>query len=100
MIHNTSEIPLKYSLRVPSDRPHRGAVSSQTEMVEHHPEGHEHTSGPEFVIRPRKGTLPPNCSKVIQIDFTPYQVRVYDEVMVVDVKGVGSNVFSLPVHAE
>jgi hydrocephalus-inducing protein len=100
MILNTSEIPLKYSLRVPSDNLHKGASTSQSNVVGGGSEEQDPTSGPEFVIRPRKGTLPPSCSKVIQVDFTPYQVKVYDEVMVVDIKGVGANVFSLPIHAE
>ena len=94
-MHNTSEIPMRYTLRVPGDRrPSRPGSSSSQEAPP--------TLGgaQEFVIRPRKGMVPPNCSQVVQLDLTPNQVRDYDEALVVDIKGVGANIFSLPIRAK
>jgi len=95
LLHNTSEIPMRYTLRVPGDkRPSPPGSSSSQETVP--------TKGgvQEFVIRPRKGMVPPNCSQVVQLDLTPNQVQEYNEALVVDIKGVGTNIFSLPIHAK
>ena len=86
---------MRYSLRVPGDKqPLRPGSSSSQETPP--------TSGgvQEFVIRPRKGMVPPNCSQVVQLDLTPNQVRDYNEALVVDIKGVGADIFSLPIHAK
>ena len=86
---------MRYSLRVPGDRrPSRPGSSSSRETPP--------TLGgvQEFVIRPRKGMVPPNCNQVVHLDLTPYQVREYNEPLVVDIKGVGANIFSLPIHAK
>lgn len=95
MLHNTSEIPMRYTLRVPGDR--RASRPGSNSSQETPP-----TLGgvQEFVIRPRKGMVPPNCSQVVQLDLTPNQVRDYDEALVVDIKGVGANIFSLPIRAK
>ena len=95
LLHNTSEIPMRYTLRVPGDkRPSPPGSSSSQETLP--------TVGgvQEFVIRPRKGMVPPNCSQVVQLDLTPNQVQEYNEALVVDIKGVGTNIFSLPIHAK
>ena len=99
MLHNTSEIPLSYILSVPSDHQTSKSQTVLSSEVSLQSDPSEPSDGPEFVIRPRKGVIPPSCAQKLQIDFTPCQVRVYDETLVVDVKGVGRNIFSLPVQA-
>ena len=58
---NTSEIPMTYHLRVPSD----GSKESLQDA-------NNNTKQPvssirEFTIRPRSGTIPPNLSQDIQV---------------------------------
>ena len=68
-LYNTSEIPMTYQLRVPSDG--GGKEPSQ--------EGNKKTdTGPpvsfiqEFTIRPPSGTIPPNLSQDIQVHIYYY----------------------------
>uniref|UniRef100_A0A0G4I9B7 HYDIN/VesB/CFA65-like Ig-like domain-containing protein n=1 Tax=Chromera velia CCMP2878 TaxID=1169474 RepID=A0A0G4I9B7_9ALVE len=75
---NTSEVPLKYALRVPGD----GRFLQK-----------------EFDVTPKRGTLLPSCSQKIQVDFIPVHVRAYACSLVVDLEGVGQDLLALPIDA-
>ncbi|CAE7894602.1 Hydin [Symbiodinium microadriaticum] len=58
----------------------------------------------EFDVIPPKGTLLPNCSQKIQIDFVSeplrrLNVKSYDLCLVVDLDGVGQELASIPIQA-
>ncbi|CAE7232366.1 HYDIN [Symbiodinium sp. CCMP2456] len=75
---NTSEVPMRFALRIPGD-----GRSNQR----------------EFDVIPPKGTLLPNCSQKIQIDFVSLNVKSYDLCLVVDLDGVGQELASIPIQA-
>eukprot|EP01105_Mastigella_eilhardi_P014617 TRINITY_DN3328_c0_g1_i10.p1 TRINITY_DN3328_c0_g1~~TRINITY_DN3328_c0_g1_i10.p1 ORF type:complete len:4822 (+),score=1153.45 TRINITY_DN3328_c0_g1_i10:606-14468(+) len=77
---NTSEVPMRFSLRVPS------------ELAAHNAE--------EFTAEPSKGTLLPFGTVPITVSFTPMNLKKYDLRLVVDVDGVPDEVTSLPILAE
>ncbi|KAJ3106206.1 hypothetical protein HDU97_006839 [Phlyctochytrium planicorne] len=76
---NTSHIPMKFRLRM---------MSSD-----------EGTSN-EFEIEPSLGTIPPVGVAEIKVNFTPSEIKRYDEALAVDVIGVGEELLILPVRAE
>lgn len=75
---NTSEVPLRFNLRIPGD----GKFTNR-----------------EFDIVPSKGTLLPNCTQKIQVDFVPQCPGNLDLSLVVDLAGVGNDMLSLPLQA-
>ena len=54
---NTSEIPMTYQLRVPSDGSKESVQDDKPPV----------SSVREFTIRPRSGTIPPDLSQDIQV---------------------------------
>jgi len=76
---NTSEIPMKFDLRVPQD----GNFVHK-----------------EFIIEPSCGIVQPNQRQKVQLDFIPTNVKKYDYYLTVDVEGVGEGLLSVPVTAE
>ncbi|KAL7750642.1 hypothetical protein RI367_003984 [Sorochytrium milnesiophthora] len=83
---NTSEIPMSFHLRVVD------VTTSQTPV-----EGSE--SRDEFELHPASGTIPPRGCQIVTVDFTPKELKVYEQALTVDVESVGANVFTLPVTA-
>ena len=75
---NTSDIPLRFSLRIPED----GVLVNR-----------------EFDIIPATGTVLPLGKQRIQVDILPASVRKYKAHLVVDIEGVGRDLLSIPVHA-
>lgn len=62
---NTSEIPMTYKLRVPSDGTKKSVQDGNNEMDTAPPVSV--SSQQEFMIRPRSGTIPPDLSQDIQV---------------------------------
>eukprot|EP00906_Rhabdomonas_costata_P023126 RCo033281 len=77
-IFNTSEIPMKYTLRVPED----GTGDRK-----------------EFTLVPSSGTILPHGKQRISVDFLSSTVQEYSAHVVVDVEEVGENLDALPVRA-
>eukprot|EP01065_Artemidia_motanka_P026772 TRINITY_DN32019_c0_g1_i1.p1 TRINITY_DN32019_c0_g1~~TRINITY_DN32019_c0_g1_i1.p1 ORF type:complete len:3749 (+),score=1074.75 TRINITY_DN32019_c0_g1_i1:85-11331(+) len=72
---NTSEIPMRFHLRVPED------------------------TGREFDIIPAAGLVLPHGKKNIQLEFLSDTVHEYNAHLVVDIDEVGDNLYSVPVKA-
>lgn len=53
----------------------------------------------EFDIIPNRGTLLPNCSQKIQVDFISVNLKTYDLALVVDLDGVGQELASILIQA-
>lgn len=77
-LSNTAEVPMRYTLRILGD---------------------EEPPNSEFDIVPATGTLLPNCSQRVQVDFISMHEKKYDLVMAVDLEGVGEELHSIPVTA-
>eukprot|EP01062_Namystynia_karyoxenos_P075960 TRINITY_DN7388_c0_g1_i1.p1 TRINITY_DN7388_c0_g1~~TRINITY_DN7388_c0_g1_i1.p1 ORF type:complete len:3850 (+),score=1433.28 TRINITY_DN7388_c0_g1_i1:116-11551(+) len=75
---NTSEIPMRFRLRVPED-----AQSAER----------------EFDITPAQGLVLPHGKKSITLDFLSNTVHEYNAHLVVDIDDVGDNLYSVPVKA-
>ncbi|XP_064641495.1 hydrocephalus-inducing protein-like isoform X2 [Lineus longissimus] len=91
-LHNSSLVPMTYTLRIPGDGDTPSVEATDDEAIDnsiHNPK--------EFEITPNTGTLPPQSNKKIQIDFVSNTLRKYDTALVVDVKGVGDEIVSLPI---
>ena len=76
---NTSEVDIKYIVRVPHD-----GWSLQN----------------EFNITNDKGKLERNNKAKIDIEFVPSMPQLYDMVLVVDLDGVGQDMLAVPIKAE
>jgi hydrocephalus-inducing protein len=74
---NDSEVTMRFALRIPGD----GRFLQK-----------------EFDVIPPRGTLLPNCSQKIQIDFISVNVKTYDLCLVVDLDGVGQELSSIPIQ--
>ena len=75
---NTSEIPMRFNLRVPED----GQQGRK-----------------EFDVVPAKGTILPHGKQKVQVDFLSNTVQEYNAHLVVDIDEVGDNLDSLPIKA-
>eukprot|EP01042_Synura_sphagnicola_P000147 gene147-148_t len=76
---NTSKIPMVFHLHVPQD----GTFQKK-----------------EFDITPSDGTLPPDDSIDVTVEFIPGSVKVYSYSLAVDVLNVGEMLLSIPINAE
>ncbi|KAJ3142605.1 hypothetical protein HK100_000034 [Physocladia obscura] len=79
-IVNTSQIPMKFHLKIGSDG--LGLENS------------------EFSIVPSSGTIYPLQSVALQVKFTPKSLKIYSECIYVDVESVGENLKQLSIFAE
>ena len=77
---NTSEIPMRFHLRVPE-------------------EGQASGGRKEFEVIPPTGAILPRGRQKIQIDFLSNTVQEYNHHLVVDIDEVGDNLDSLPIKA-
>ena len=77
-IINTSEIPMKFTLRVPED----GAGDAK-----------------EFEIIPSNGVILPHGKQRVTLDFLSNTVQEYNCALVVDIDDVGANLDQLPIRA-
>ncbi|KAJ3184326.1 hypothetical protein HK101_009853, partial [Irineochytrium annulatum] len=77
---NTSHIPMTFKLRIPN------SLSDG--------------SDPEFVLNPDSGTISSLGTIDIRVEFTPHSIKKYEEVLVVDVDRVGTDLLLLPVLAD
>ncbi len=78
-LYNTSEIPMRFGLRVPQD----GKFVDK-----------------EFQILPPKGEVLPGAKQNIRLDFISTTVKKYEYFLTVDVDGVGKGLCSIPITAE
>jgi len=76
---NTSEVEIKYTIRVPGD-----GRSLQN----------------EFNITNDRGKLDKNEKQQIDIEFVPGMPQLYDMVLVVDLDGVGQDMLAVPIKAD
>eukprot|EP00755_Sulcionema_specki_P012495 Sspe_Gene.8383::Locus_2861_Transcript_1_1_Confidence_1.000_Length_14125::g.8383::m.8383/K17570/HYDIN; hydrocephalus-inducing protein len=75
---NTSEIPMRFHLRVPEDSQGRAR---------------------EFEIVPANGLVLPHGKQKITLDFLSNTVQEYNAHLVVDIDEVGENLYSVPIKA-
>jgi hypothetical protein len=75
-LSNTAEVPMRYTLRIIGDE-----------------------NANEFDIVPGSGTLLPNCSQRVQVDFISCNEKRYDLCLAVDLEGVGKELKTIPVTA-
>ena len=75
---NTSEVDINYVIRVPGDG---------------------RTLQNEFQIKNDRGRLEADKTAEIVIDFTPCMQQHYDNVLVVDLEGVGQDMLAIPIKA-
>jgi hydrocephalus-inducing protein len=79
-IVNTSQVPLKYSLRVPED----GKFMHR-----------------EFRMFPASGSILPMTKGSIRVEFIPENLKRYDKyAIVIDVEGVGTELLAIPIKGE
>lgn len=76
---NTSDVEINYVVRVPGD-------------------GRQQKT--EFTITNDKGSLGQEMQAEITIEFKPQVAQVYDNVLVVDLEGVGQDMLAVPIKAE
>jgi hydrocephalus-inducing protein len=76
---NTSDVEINYVVRVPGD-------------------GRQQKT--EFTITNDKGSLGQECKAEITIEFKPQVAQIYDNVLVVDLEGVGQDMLAVPIKAE
>jgi adenylate kinase family enzyme len=76
---NACEIPMQFRLRVPED----GTMLNR-----------------EFDIIPSSGTVLPESTKQIKIEFLSNTLKTYNSTLVVDVVDVGEGLLSIPIRAE
>jgi hydrocephalus-inducing protein len=75
-LENRSNVPFKFSLRIPGD----GKLSKK-----------------EFEIKPSQDIIQAKQSMNIEVIFIPQVPKIYDMVMVIDLDGIGQDMFSLPI---
>jgi hydrocephalus-inducing protein len=78
-IISISDVPFTYSLRIPGD----GKLKDK-----------------EFEIEPARDVIDKKKKKDIRITFVPRSTKKYEMVMVVDIEGVGHDMYSIPIEAE
>jgi adenylate kinase family enzyme len=76
---NTCEIPMKFNLRVPED----GTLLQR-----------------EFSLIPQSGTINPDSSKEVRIDFLSNTLKRYNANLVIDVEDVGDSLEVIPIRAD
>ena len=74
-----STVPFQFGLRIPQDG--KGELR-------------------EFEIVPNKDSIQPNETKKLKIKFVPHFRKVYKNVMVLDIEGIGKDMKSIPILAE
>jgi len=77
-MYNTSDIPMKFRLRIPEENPAR----------------------PEFTIEPERGAILPHRKVNLQVHFCSLNIWRYDLALLVDVEGVGEELLALPILAD
>ena len=102
---NTSMISMEFNLRAPDDGVGLTAVDIAKSFMDLSSEignrNHDfNTPSIEFEITPQKGVLLPASEIEIVISFTPLKALKYESVIVVDVRGVGEDILSLPLSAK
>ncbi|XP_071973078.1 hydrocephalus-inducing protein homolog isoform X2 [Engystomops pustulosus] len=103
-LHNTSLVPMSFSLRVPGDGIGDPSVTSQTHIIEDRAASWRRQQngacGPrEFTITPSKGTIRPQGLLDIEVTLCSNTLKSYELALVVDVEGVGEEVLALPITA-
>lgn len=78
-IINSSTVPFEFELRIPQD----GKGSEQ-----------------EFNIIPSKASINPGEDREIKIKFVPFHKKVYKNVLVLDITGIGRDMKSIPILAQ
>ena len=78
-LENISTVEFSYTLRIPGDGRH---------------------GNKEFEIKPARDTLGRGDKREIEVLFTPYIVKNYDMVLVIDIDRVGHDMHSIPIKAE
>ena len=98
-LHNTALVPMTYSLRVPGDGTGE-SISSTSDYDSTLSDPTPAVPPKEFEITPPSGTLAPSSKATIKIDMCSNTVKKYEVGLVVDVKGVGEEILTLPISAK
>ncbi|NXH12569.1 HYDIN protein, partial [Bucco capensis] len=101
---NTSLVPMAFTLRVPGDGLGEPSVSCYDQMAAKvHPwwrsRAQEHLKPREFTITPATGTIRSQGYLEIEVTLCSNTVKSYSLALVVDVDGVGKDVFELLITA-
>ena len=111
-VTNTSEIPMKFRLRIPDDGcdPHDASecVENPGENDDESTSGNSnastsptsHSKKGGFVLIPSSGTLLPMGKQTVTIELISKSIRRYDTPLLIDIPGVGDGVYEVPVKAE
>mmetsp|Transcript_3107 Transcript_3107/g.11897 ORF Transcript_3107/g.11897 Transcript_3107/m.11897 type:complete len:4490 (-) Transcript_3107:1724-15193(-) len=78
-LSNTSEIPMKFKLRIPED----GSLMRR-----------------EFDIVPHNGTILPHATKQIKVELLSNSLKEYKAHLVLDIEDVGQELASIPISAQ
>ncbi|XP_076808093.1 hydrocephalus-inducing protein homolog isoform X2 [Clavelina lepadiformis] len=100
---NTSLVPMTFILRIPDDGKGEPSISSMSDLSD----GLLSTIGlkaikspQEFDITPAQGIIRPQSEAKIHVTLCSNTLKRYDCSLVVDVKGVGKNILTLPITAK
>ncbi|XP_069028847.1 hydrocephalus-inducing protein homolog [Embiotoca jacksoni] len=105
-LYNTSFVPMTFGLRVLGDGWGSPSVSSATQVSDvsrknwrGHTAADLHPRPAEFTVSPAAGSLRAMSDVTIKVTLCSNTVRKYWLALVVDVKGVGEEVMTLPINA-
>ncbi|XP_063801928.1 hydrocephalus-inducing protein homolog isoform X2 [Pseudophryne corroboree] len=103
-IHNTSLVPMSFSLRVPGDGSGEPSLTSHRVLLDKGSSAwrRKHHGGlrlREFSIAPSRGTIRSQGLLDIEVTFCPNQVKKYELALVVDVDDIGEEVLAVPITA-
>jgi P pilus assembly chaperone PapD len=77
-MYNTSDIPMKFRLRIPEENPEKR----------------------EFTVEPERGAILPHRKVNLQVHFCSLNIWRYHLALLVDVEGVGEELLALPILAD
>uniref|UniRef100_H2YKD6 Uncharacterized protein n=1 Tax=Ciona savignyi TaxID=51511 RepID=H2YKD6_CIOSA len=101
---NTSLVPMTFILRIPGDGSGEPSISSLNCLEEgllSDLKILKNINSPrEFDITPAQGTIRPQSEARIQVTLCSNTLKRYDCQLVVDVKGVGKEILTLPISAK
>uniref|UniRef100_H2XZ27 Hydin adenylate kinase-like domain-containing protein n=1 Tax=Ciona intestinalis TaxID=7719 RepID=H2XZ27_CIOIN len=101
---NTSLVPMTFVLRIPGDGKGEPSISSlsclEDNLFNEIGASAKINSPREFDITPVQGTIRPQSEARIQVTLCSNTLKRYDCQLVVDVKGVGKEILSLPISAK
>lgn len=100
ILQNTSLVPLQYRLRVPTDGTSDPLLATDLENELSPREYCLRYQPREFSIAPPEGVLTPMTCSTIIVTLTANSIGKYHTGLILDVLGVGNELFSLPITAK